>query len=185
MTGEHKALRRQCTWAARWDSPPTKGARHSRSGFLTRAGRPKTATLATSSTPGGRAMQRRGRPQASTHDGVGAMTAERTARRCRNPREPACLARRSARRAFLNTSASPRRSTNTWGRRTPRMAQRLSPSVPAGRSHHRRGHHPQPAATPRRLGADMARASAGQPDPQLGRSSSHLRGELPRDVCAP
>jgi hypothetical protein len=46
----------------------------------------------------------------------------------------------------------------------PCMAQRLSPSVPAGRSHHRRGHHPQPAVAPRRLGTNVARAPAGQPD---------------------
>jgi hypothetical protein len=36
------------------------------------------------------------------------------------------------------------------------MAQQLSPGMPAGRSHHRRGHHPQPASTPHRLGADVA-----------------------------
>jgi hypothetical protein len=51
---------------------------------------------------------------------VGAMTAERTARRRRSPRGPVCSAGRSARRASLNASASPRRSTNTrlgefWG----------------------------------------------------------------------
>jgi hypothetical protein len=100
-------------------SPPTKGARRLGSGFLTRAGRPKTVTLATSSTPGGRATRRRGWRQATTHGEVGAMTAERIARRRRNLREPACSARRSARRAFLNASANPRRSTGTRGRRTP------------------------------------------------------------------
>jgi hypothetical protein len=38
----------------------------------------------------------------------------------------------------------------------PRMAQRLPPGMPVGWSHHRRGHHPQPAIAPRRLGADVA-----------------------------
>jgi hypothetical protein len=65
------------------------------------------------------------------------------------------------------------------------MAQRLPPGMPAGRSHHRRGHHPQPAAAPRRLGADMARTPAGQPDRQQGRPSPHLRGELPGHIRAP
>jgi hypothetical protein len=51
--GAHKALRRRCTRAARQGSPLTKGARRSRSGSLTRAGRPKTVTLAMSSTLGG------------------------------------------------------------------------------------------------------------------------------------
>jgi hypothetical protein len=36
-----------------------------------------------------------------------------------SPREPLCSAGRSARRASLNAFASPRRSTNTRGRRTP------------------------------------------------------------------
>jgi hypothetical protein len=40
--------------------------------------------------------------------------------------------------------------------------------VPAGRSHHQRGLHPQPAAAPRRFSMNVARAFAGQPDPQLG-----------------
>jgi hypothetical protein len=48
-------------------------------GSLTREGRPKTATLTTSSTPGGRATQRHGLRQVTTHVGVGATTAARTA----------------------------------------------------------------------------------------------------------
>jgi hypothetical protein len=36
-----------------------------------------------------------------------------------------------------------------------------------------------------RLGADMARTPAGQSDPQLGRSGSHVRWQLPRHVRAP
>jgi hypothetical protein len=147
-----------------------------------RAGGPKTATLATSSTPGGRATRRRGRRQATTPGGLGATTVGRTARRYRSPREPVCSAGRSARRASPSASASPRRLTNTMGKRTSRMAQRLSPGMSVGWSHHRRGHHPQPAIAPRRLGADMARAPAVQPDPQLGRSGSHLREKLPGHV---
>jgi hypothetical protein len=79
-TGARKALRRQFTRVARRGSPPTKAGRRSGSGSLTRVGRPKTATLATSSTPGGRAKRKRGRRQATTHGEVGAMTAESTAR---------------------------------------------------------------------------------------------------------
>jgi hypothetical protein len=61
-------------------SPPTKDARRSGSGSMTRAGRPKTAALVMSSTPGGRATQKRRRRQATTHGEVGAMIAEKTAR---------------------------------------------------------------------------------------------------------
>jgi hypothetical protein len=64
---------------------------------LTRASRPKTATLATSSTPSERATQRRGRRQATTRGGVGAMRAVSTARRRRSPRGPTCSAGRCAR----------------------------------------------------------------------------------------
>jgi hypothetical protein len=53
MTGARKVPRRQFTRAARRGGPPTQGARRSRIGSLTRAGKPKTVTLATSSTPGG------------------------------------------------------------------------------------------------------------------------------------
>jgi hypothetical protein len=119
MTGARKALRRQYTRAARRGSPPTKGARRSRSGFLTRAGKPRTAMLATSSMPDGRATRRCGQRQATTHGEAGAMIAEKIVRRRRNPREPACSAGRSARQAFLNASASPLRSTSTQGRWTP------------------------------------------------------------------
>jgi hypothetical protein len=113
------------------------------------------------------------------------MTAEGTPRRHRSPRGPACSTGRSARRVFSTLPPAHVDRQVHGGDGPPRMAQRLSPGLPAGRSHHRRGHHPQPAATPRRLGADVARASAGQPDPQLGRSHPHLRGELLGNVCAP
>jgi hypothetical protein len=45
---------------AQWNAPPTQGARRSRSGSSTRVDKPKMATLATSSTPGGQATRRRG-----------------------------------------------------------------------------------------------------------------------------
>jgi hypothetical protein len=114
-----KALRHQLTRAARRGSPPTKAGHWSGSGSLTRAGRSRTATLATSSTPSGPTMQRHGRRQATTHGGVGATIAVRTARRRRSPRRPACSAGRSARRVSLNASTNPHRSTSIWGRRTP------------------------------------------------------------------
>jgi hypothetical protein len=118
-TGARKAPNHRYTWEAQRNAPPTQGARRSRSGSSTRAGKPKMATLATSSTPGGRATRRRGQWRATTPDGAGATTAERTARRHRSPREPVCSAGRSAQRASLSASTSPRRSTSTTGRRTP------------------------------------------------------------------
>jgi hypothetical protein len=45
--------------------------------------------------------------------------------------------------------------------------------------------HPQPTATSRRLGADVAQEPAAQSDPQLGRPGPHLRGELPGHVRTP
>jgi hypothetical protein len=59
--------------------PPTRGARRPRNGSLTRAGKPKMATPATSSTSGERATRRRGWWRATTLDGVDATTAGRTA----------------------------------------------------------------------------------------------------------
>jgi hypothetical protein len=64
------------------------------------------------------------------------------------------------------------------------VAQRLPPSMLAGRGHHRRGHYPQPTAAPRKLSADLPRTFAGQPDPQLGRLGPHLRGKLPGHIRA-
>jgi hypothetical protein len=108
MTGAHKAPNHRYMREARRNTLPTQGARRSGSGSLTRAGRPKTVTLATSSIPGGQATRRRGRRQATTPSGVGAMIAGRTAHRRRSPREPVCSAGRSARRASPSASASPR-----------------------------------------------------------------------------
>jgi hypothetical protein len=88
------------------NTPPTRGARRPESGSSTLAGRRATAMPATSSMIGGRAKRRRGRPQATTPDGVGATTAMKTARRRRNPRGPACSAGRSARQPSRSTSAS-------------------------------------------------------------------------------
>jgi hypothetical protein len=105
--------------AARQGSPPTKIVRRSGSRSLTHEGRPRTATLATSSTPGERETRRHGQWQATTHGGVGAMTVVRTAHRRRSPWGHACSAGRSARRASRSASGSPRPSTSTRGRRTP------------------------------------------------------------------
>jgi hypothetical protein len=98
-TGVRKAPSPWCTRAAQQSAPPTWGARQPRSGSSTRAGKPKMATPTMSSTPGGRAMWRRGRQRATILDGVGATTAGRTTRRRRSHREPACSAGRSARQA--------------------------------------------------------------------------------------
>jgi hypothetical protein len=148
-TGARKSPRRQFTRAARQGSPPTRARRRSGSGSLTHAVRLRTTTLAMSSMPGGRAMREHGRRQATNHGGVGATTAVRTAHQRRNPQGLACSAGRSARRASCSASVSPRPSTSTRGDGPPCMVQRLPPGMPAGRCHHRRGDHPQPAATPR------------------------------------
>jgi hypothetical protein len=66
--------------------PPTRDARRPRSSSSTRAGKPKTGTPATSSTPRGRATRRRGRRLATTLDGADATIAGRTARQRRIPR---------------------------------------------------------------------------------------------------
>jgi hypothetical protein len=138
----HKAPSPRCTRAAQRSVPPTQGARRPRNSSSIRAGKPKMATPATSSTPGGWATRRRGQRRATTLDGVGATTVGRTAHRRRSHREPACSAGKSARRASPSASANPRQSTSTTGSGPPRMAQRLLPGVSAGRGHHRRGCHP-------------------------------------------
>jgi hypothetical protein len=103
----------------RRSAPPTRDAHRPGKGSSTLAGRHATAMPATSSTLGGQAKRRRGRPQATTLDGAGATTAMKTARRRRNPRGPACSAGGSARRPSPSTSASPRPSSSTTGKRTP------------------------------------------------------------------
>jgi hypothetical protein len=118
-TGARKALSPRCTRAAQRSVLPTRGARWPSSGSSTRAGKPKMATPATSSTLGGRATRRRAQRRASTLDGVDATTTGRTARRRRSHRGPACSVRKSTRRASPRASASPRRSSSTTGRRTP------------------------------------------------------------------
>jgi hypothetical protein len=94
------------TRAVQRSAPPTRGARRPGSGSSTRAGKPKMATPATSSTPGGWATRRHTQRRATTLDGVGATTAGRTARRRRSHREPVCSAGRSARRASPSAFAS-------------------------------------------------------------------------------
>jgi hypothetical protein len=51
--GARKAPNPRYTWAERLSAPPIRGARRPKSGSSTRAGRPETATPATSSTPDG------------------------------------------------------------------------------------------------------------------------------------
>jgi hypothetical protein len=106
--GVRKAPSPRYTQAVQLSTPPTQGARRPRNGSSTRAGKPKMATPATSSTPDERATRRRGRQRATTLDGVDATTAVRTAHRHRSPLEPACSAGRSARQPSPNASASPR-----------------------------------------------------------------------------
>jgi hypothetical protein len=57
-TGACKTPSPRCTRAAQRSVLPTRGARRPRRGSSTRAGKPKMATPATSSTPGGRATRR-------------------------------------------------------------------------------------------------------------------------------
>jgi hypothetical protein len=57
MTGARRAPNHRYTREAQRNVPPTQGAHWSRSGSLTRTGKPKTATPATSSMPGGRATR--------------------------------------------------------------------------------------------------------------------------------
>jgi hypothetical protein len=105
---------------------PTQDARRPRSGSSTCAER-WTATPATSSTLGVRARRMSEQRQATTPDGVVVTTAMRTVLRRQSPRGPVCSAGRSARRPSPSASASPRPSSSTMGRRTPRVAQRLPP----------------------------------------------------------
>jgi hypothetical protein len=66
-----------------------------------------------------RAKRMRERRQATTHGGVDATTAMKTALRRRSPRGPVCSAGRSARRPSPSASASPRPLSSTTGRRIP------------------------------------------------------------------
>jgi hypothetical protein len=123
--------------------------------------------------PRWRRPQRHQRPageqqRATTLDGVEATTAGTTAHRRWSPREPACSPGRSARRASPSASANPRRLTNSTGRRTPAYgstttAWRVSWVGPPLT---RLSSVTCPCTSP--LGANVARAHAGQPNPQLG-----------------
>jgi hypothetical protein len=62
------------------ERPANPGCTPVRERILDTRGQAQTATLATSSTPGGRATRKRGRWQVTTHSGVGAMTGGRIAR---------------------------------------------------------------------------------------------------------
>jgi hypothetical protein len=77
-TEPHRGANPRSTQEERRGDPPTQGARRSRSGSLTRAGR-WTATPATSPTPGARARRTHGQRWATTLNGVDATTATKTA----------------------------------------------------------------------------------------------------------
>jgi hypothetical protein len=141
-TGARKAPSPRRKRAAQRSVPPTRGACRPRSGSSTRASKPKTATPATSSTPGGRATWRHAQRWATTLDGVGAMTAGRTAHRRRSHREPVCSTGRSARRASPALLPAHDDRQVQWGDGPPCVAQRLLPGVSARRGYHRRGYHP-------------------------------------------
>jgi hypothetical protein len=105
--GVRKAPSPRYTRVAQLSAPPTRAARWPKNGSSTRAGKPETATPATSSTPDERAKQRRGRQHATTLNGVDVTTAMRTAHRRWSPRGPACSAGRSTRQPYPSASASP------------------------------------------------------------------------------
>jgi hypothetical protein len=142
------------------------------------------ATPAMSSTPGERATRKRGRRRATTLDGVDATTARRTAHRP-DPPGTRVFSREIRTTTFPSASASPRRSSSTTGRRTPVCGSTTTVwhISWAGPPATRLSSATSPA--PRRLGADVARAPAGQPDPQLGRPGPHVRGKFPGHVRAP
>jgi hypothetical protein len=133
--GARRGPNPQYTRVEQRSAPPTRGARQPKSGSSTHAGRRGMVMPATLSTLGGRAKRMHERQQATTLGGADATIAMRIARRRQSPREPACSAGRSARRPFPSASASPRPSSSTTGRRTPCVAQRIPPGVPAGRGH--------------------------------------------------
>jgi hypothetical protein len=87
---------------------------------------------------------------------VDATTAGRTAHRRRSPVNP-CVQPGDL-HGDLPSALPPAHDDRQVqrGDGSPCVAQRLPPSVPAGRSHQRRGHHPQPPPAPRRLGADVS-----------------------------
>jgi hypothetical protein len=141
-TGARKALNHRCTREVQRNAPPTQGARRSRSGSSTRADKPKMATLATSTTPRGRATRRRGRRRATTPDEAGATIAGRITHRRRSPGNPRVQPGdpHGELPSTLPLAHVDRQIQRGDGPQ--RMAQRLPPGVPAGQSHHRRGYHP-------------------------------------------
>jgi hypothetical protein len=134
--GVRKGPSPRCTRAERQSDRPTRDAHRPKSGSSTRAGR-GTATPVTSSTLGGRAKRMRERRQATTLDEVDATTTTKTARQRRNPRGPVCSAGRSARRPSPALPPALDHRQVQRGNGSPRVAQRLPPSMPAGRGHQR------------------------------------------------
>jgi hypothetical protein len=149
VMGVRRGSSPQCTQVERRSDPPTQDAHRQKNGSSTLAGKHGTATPATSLMLGGRAKRMHERRQATTLGGVDATTAMKTARRRRNPWGPVCSAGRSARRPFPALPPAHDHRQVQRGHGSPRVAQRLAPSLPAGRGHQRRGHHPQPPPTPR------------------------------------
>jgi hypothetical protein len=121
MTAAPKAKRHSFTQVARRGNQPTRAERQPGSGSLTRVGRPRMATPATSSTLTEWVTRRHGRRWATTLSGAAATTAVRIAPRHRNPRGPVCSDGRSARRVFPSTSAIPPQSISTRGETDPRV----------------------------------------------------------------
>jgi hypothetical protein len=142
-------LNPRCTRVEQRSAPPTRDARRLKNDSSTHVGKHGMATPATSSTLGGRAKRMCEQQQATTLGGVVAMTAMKTARQRRNPRGPECSAGRSARWLPPALSLAYDHRQVQRGDRSPRVAQRLPPSMLAGRGHQRRGHHPQPPPAPR------------------------------------
>jgi hypothetical protein len=150
----------QCTQVERRSDPPTRDAHQLKNGSSTHAGKHRTVTPATSSMLGERAKRMRERRQATTLGGGGRYDSDEDRSPTPEPPGTRVFSREIRTAAFPHDHRQVQR-----GDGPPRMAQRLPPSLPAGRGHQRRGHHPQPPPTPRRLGPDVARAPAGQPDP--------------------
>jgi hypothetical protein len=115
---------------------------------------------------------------------VAATTAVRITHRRRNPWGPVCSAGRSTQQTSPVLLPAHLDRQVHRGDGPSCIAQRLTPSLQAGRRHHRRGDHPPPAAAPHGLGSDMARAPTSELDPQLGRPDLHICGELLEHVRA-
>jgi hypothetical protein len=132
---------------------------------LIRTDRLRTVTPASSSTLAERAMRRNGRWQATTPGGAMLHQPRGSLADAGAPGDP-CVQPGDPHGELPPALPSAHLDRQVHGGDGPSCVdQRLPPGVLAGRRHHRRGHHPQPAATPRGLGPDVARTPATQPDP--------------------